>query len=66
MNKKLNELYLELIKFPDSPKVYRDLKEYYAEIGKPYEAKAFEYLLSTRHNEIPTLNDYSSNTDKKQ
>lgn len=65
MKPHLNLLLLELLKFPNSPKTYRELQSHYAREGKVNEAKAFSHLLETRFNEIPTLHDHNADPDKK-
>lgn len=62
MKTELNLLYLELLKFPNSPKVYRELEAYYAKNNKPKEAMAFRNLLLTRFNEIPSLHDHNADS----
>jgi hypothetical protein len=66
MKKELNLLYLELLKYPNSPKTYRELKSYYAKEGKHHEAKAFDHLLETRFNETPSLYANNPDSDKQQ
>jgi hypothetical protein len=66
MKPQLSLLYQELLKFPNSPKSYRELRDYYAKEGKVTEAQAFSQLLKTRFNEIPDLHDYHPDPDQKQ
>lgn len=65
MKKDLNLLYVELLKFPNSPKVYRELEAYYLNNNKLQIAKAFNHLLSVRFNETPVLYDNNSNSNQK-
>jgi hypothetical protein len=66
MKQALNLLLLELLKFPNSPKTYRELQVYYAKEGKATEAKAFGHLLETRFKEMPSLNDHNANPHQQQ
>lgn len=66
MKKELNLLYMEMLKYPKSPKTYRELKDYYNKEDMKDEAKAFGYLLETRFNETPSLHDNNSDYNKQQ
>jgi hypothetical protein len=63
MTKELNDLYIQMLMFPNSPKAYRDLKKYYEKIDMSHQTQAFASILETRFNE---LNDYNSNNYQKQ
>jgi hypothetical protein len=57
MKKELNILYLELLKYPNSPKSYRNLVSYY----DSKESLAFQELLKIRFQD-----DYYPNIDQEQ
>lgn len=54
-------IYVELIKKPESPKYYRELKKYYLSKGMSNEANAFDNLLKIMFNEYPNLDDHNAN-----
>lgn len=60
----IKDLYLTLFSYPDSPKCYRDLRDYYKKAGMTAEADAFAHLLQTRFKEIPKL--HVNNTPDNQ
>ena len=53
----INYLYTALLKRPDTPKVYRDLRSYYQQLGMSNEAEAFALLLKEQFNELDYLPD---------
>lgn len=55
MTLELNNLYLEMLKFPNSPKVYRDLAKYHANLQQLEQANAFIHLLKIRFDQLPDL-----------
>lgn len=59
-----SQIFLEMLQYPNSPRVYRDLKDLYFKLGKGYESKAFNYLLEVKFKELN--NDYDINSHKKQ
>lgn len=61
---KLSNIYFDMLQYPNSPKIYRALKDLYQELGKQHESKAFLYILETRYKELNNDNDTFS--DKKQ
>ncbi len=60
----LTQSYLEMLQFPNSPKVYRELRRHYRQLGKHHEAEAFTHLLKVRYNEMPD-NDHDVDIDQK-
>lgn len=54
----ISNIYLNLIKNPFIPKIYRELRDYYKSIGMDNESNAFVYLLKIKYNEI-----YDTNID---
>ena len=62
MDLELNSLYVELLKYPNASKPYRDLAGYCRKKGMLEEYEAFLQLLSIRFGEIPNLDDYHTNT----
>lgn len=66
MNIELNKLYLELLKYPNSPKPYRDLALCYAKENKMFESSVFSTLLIERFKEVPDLYDNNTNINQKQ
>lgn len=56
------QVFLEMLQYPNSPKVYRSLRDLYHQIGKSHESKAFSHLLEVKFNELPDDN----NTDTHQ
>lgn len=64
----IKDLYLELFSYPDSPKCYRDLRDYYQHVNMLTEADAFAHLLQIRFKEIPKLhvNDPFTNQEQRE
>lgn len=58
---KFSYLYLNLIKNPFIPKIYRELCDYYSHMGMVNEAEAFRNLLKEKYNEL-----YSPDIDNKR
>ena len=52
----INYLYTSLLRHPDTPKVYRELRKYYQQINKPDEAEAFALLLREEFHELDLPN----------
>jgi hypothetical protein len=65
MTKELNDLYVQMLMFSNSPKSYRDLKKYYEKVGMKHQSQTFANLLETRFQELPNLDDYNPNTYQK-
>lgn len=65
MNIELNKLYLELLKYPNSPKPYRDLADQYKKEKNMVKSHVFNVLLKDRFNEMPSLYDNNTNIDQK-
>lgn len=59
---KVSSIYLNLIKNPHAPKVYRELRDYYLSKGMKEEAKAFANLLYNKYKEISPILDEDNNT----
>jgi hypothetical protein len=57
----IRNIFFEMLQYPNSPKVYRQLRDAYKEIGKTYESQAFSHLLEVRYKELNNDNDTSSN-----
>ena len=65
----IGEIYSDLLKHPHSPKIYRQLRDYYRSVGMEIEATAFESLLADNYGELPQLNhadDSSHNTQQRE
>lgn len=56
-----SQIFLEMLQYPNSPKVYRDLRDLYLKLGKHHESKAFSHLLEVKFKELS--NDNNTNTD---
>lgn len=48
----LYKIFIEMLQYPNSPKVYRNMRDFYDKVGKSHEAKAFSYLLEMKFNEL--------------
>jgi hypothetical protein len=62
MSNSLNQLYLEMLKYPNGAKPYRELSEHYLKMGRTAEATAYLLLISQRFGE---MDDHNSDSDKK-
>ena len=60
----ITNLYTALLKHPDTPKVYRDLRDYYQAVGLNDEAKAFTHLLKELFHELPDVNVSNTNPQR--
>lgn len=49
---KISEIFIEMLQYPNSPKIYRNIRNFYRQIGKEHEAKAFAKLLEERYKEL--------------
>ncbi len=58
----LTQVFLEMLQYPNSPKVYRAMRDLYRKMGKLHESKAFSHLLEVKFKELPDDN----NTDTRQ
>ena len=47
----LPKLFLEMLQYPSSPRVYRGLRDFYHKIGKVRESEAFAHLLEARYGD---------------
>ena len=54
----IDKIYISLLNNPCTPKVYRDLREYYYSAGMYDEAEGFALLLKEEFNEIADLPNY--------
>lgn len=52
-----------MLQYPNSPKVYRALRDMYQNMGKHHEAQAFKYLLEIKFKELS--DDNNNNTNEK-
>jgi hypothetical protein len=53
----LAQVFLEMLQYPNSPKVYRAIRDLYRQMGRPHESKAFSHLLEVKFNELPEDNN---------
>lgn len=53
----LVENFLEMLQYPNSPKVYRRMRDIYKQIGMTHESKAFSHLLEIKFKELSNDND---------
>lgn len=58
----LPQIFIEMLQYPNAPKVYRLLRDFYNKAGKIHESKAFAKLLEIKFNELQDDNNY---VDKK-
>lgn len=56
----ITDIFLSLIQYPNSPKNYRILRDFYKSIGKDHESKSFSYLLETKFQELINDNHHSN------
>jgi hypothetical protein len=54
------QIFIEMLQYPNAPKIYRELRKLYKTIGKPHESDAFSYLLEYKFKEITDDNDNNS------
>lgn len=55
------KIFINLVKYPDSQKFYKDLFNYYNQNNFANEAKAFDYLIEKRFNKNDAIDDTNSN-----
>ncbi len=53
----LTQIFLEMLNYPNSPKVYRVMRDLYKKMGKDHESKAFSYLLEVKFKELSDDNN---------
>jgi hypothetical protein len=58
----ITHIFLDMIQYPNSPKVYRGIRDLYKKLGKTHESKAFSHLLEVKYNE---LQDHNPDPNKK-
>jgi hypothetical protein len=59
----ITQLFLEMLQYPNSPKIYREMRDMYFRSGKLQESKAFAHLLEIRYKELS--NDNNTDTNQK-
>lgn len=59
----LTQIFLEMLNYPNSPKVYRAMRDLYKKMGRGHESKAFSYLLEVKFKELP--DDNNTNIDSR-
>jgi len=55
------EAYLEMLKYPNSPKPYRVIRDFYKKMGRTHESEAFSHLIEMKFKE---LNDNHDDLDE--
>lgn len=60
------EMYLSLVRSPHIPKVYRDIRRYYIEMGMREEADAFANLILSKFNEDVRFYEFDDTPSDKE
>ena len=61
----ISDIFAKLIDRPNTPKVYRELRDYYKSAGLSDEANAFTYLLKELFHELPNADMSDANPQQR-